>query len=91
MTTKDDKTPAGEGPGPKFDPATKPLKASELAADEGGQDSDAWHGARDRKGVNKDRTKPDEIDIERGDIDKPGDTPDEIPTGVPDEEILPPD
>ncbi|WP_338241167.1 hypothetical protein [Aurantiacibacter hainanensis] len=78
-------------PAPKIDPATPPLGARELAQDEGAQDRDAWHGARDLHGVQKDRTHPDEIDIERGDTLNPGDTPEEVPAAVPDEEILPPD
>ena len=79
------------GPGPKIDPKTEPLKASELASDEGAADQDAWHGARDTKKVQEGHTKPSGIDIERGDTDKPGDSPDEVPAAVPDQEILPPD
>ena len=85
MNSSDENNAAKTKPGPTIDPGKRPLSAEELA-EEGAQDRGAWHGARDRQDVQRDRTQPDEIDIERGDEGKT-----RKPTSVPDEELLPPD
>ena len=61
------------GPGPRIDPSAEPLSASELMEDNAGE------GRIDEEPPLK-HNAPAEIDIERGDTDEPGNTPDEIVT-----------
>lgn len=81
MTDRDqDTAPTPPPPGP----GTPPLSSKELAADAGAADPSAPGGVRDRGKVLEGHTRPDEISIVQGDIDEPGNAPDEIVNLPPD-------